>query len=484
MPATKPLGNFEVLGIRRRGFQATKTPIAAAVSLYGRNALAVDASSSTGQIYSGYTPTIYAAPAALGSGSGASEANAMSLAAAVLSRSPGDIVGLVPGTFSGIGTQTSNNPIFKVTSSGTALNPIIFVAKYPAVYNYGTPALLSEIRSSNPTAPSPTISYNTPVIGAVGADYVRFIGLYANQTYAPPRPSNGTFLANESDHVWFEDCVIDQIVLPDTDNFNAMFMRGSNNFVIRNCRFSGGYDVTGDNNHNPSAITTYGCLDFLIEHNELEGVCGGIFIKGSHFAGVCNSGIIRYNKSSGASQSFAEIACIQPSSSGVQAYQNLSIRDRQGIVFDDSTIAFCTDISVYSNTIVDAVTVAVRMDNGTALTNCVLRDNVLAFTGATSAKAISCAHSIAPITSNYNLFSEAGGSFQADNNGSTYTGLTGVSGWQTGSSKDANSTEESPGFTNAGADNYRRAGADTSSSTGGKRGCYITGSEEIGVEAA
>lgn len=449
-----------------------------------RGLMQVQFAAGSSLLYYGYTPTIYAAPADVGTGDGSSEANAMDLMTALVDMSPGDIVGLIPGTYSDTGSETSNDPIFKVTDSGTALNPIIVVAKYPAVYNYGTPANLSEIRSSNPTAPSPTIPYNTPVIGAVGADYVRFIGLYANMAYAPPRPSNGTFLMQESDHCWFEACVVDQIQLPDTDNFNALFMRGSNNAVVRNCRFSGGYDGTGSTNHNASAITTYGCLDMLIEHNEFPDANGGIFVKGSHFASIGNSGDIRYNVATDCSQSLCEVAVVEPSSAGVDVYQNLSIRCRQGVVFDASAAAWCTDTRVYNNTLVDAVQACVQMDATTALTNCTVKDNVIAFTASSSAKAISSAGSITPVDCNYNLLSEAGGSFQGDNNGSTYTGLTGPTGWQTGSGEDANSTEESPGFTNVGADNYRRAGADTSSSTGGKRGCYITGTEEIGVEAA
>jgi hypothetical protein len=60
----------------------------------------------------------------------------------------------------------------------------------------------------------------------------------------------------------------------------------------------------------------------------------------------------------------------------------------------------------------------------------------------------------------------------------------GIANWQAASGRDTNSSVGNPSFDNAAAFNFKRTGSgDTGSSTGGVRGCYITGSEEIGLRA-
>jgi hypothetical protein len=78
-------------------------------------------------LYNGYTPTVYAAPSALGSGNGSSKANATTLKAALNAASAGTIIGVADGTYSDSTAlwYVSFNP----AASGTEADPIVIVAE-------------------------------------------------------------------------------------------------------------------------------------------------------------------------------------------------------------------------------------------------------------------------------------------------------------------------------------------------------------------
>jgi hypothetical protein len=478
MPATKSLGEFEVLGFRRRGFSSTITPFQAAMAKYGRQAVIIGESPVSGQIYSGYTPDIYAAASAIGTGSGNSEANAMPLLTALstVSSAGTGTVGVVTGTPSAPASGGARwTPIFRVTGSGTVGSPIRVVAKYPTTDYPDNTELWTELRSSTPFAVGS--NSNVAVCGVTpGVSNVQWIGFYLNQTYAPPRPSNGTVVASyNTTNVLIEKFTMDQTVNPDNDNFDSFYLEDSENTIIRNCLIRGG---AGDSsvNHNASSITTYGCINFLFEHIEFAGVNGAFFIKGSNpnNSAQFNSGIIRYNKCSGANQAFIELA---NQTDGVSVYQNLGYRNRLGIWFDASGSGTIANSYVRNNTMVDNSEANYGSDTTNFGASLDFQKNISAFTAASSAFHVNFgADDVADFSPfDDNLYHEVGGSGDFRKSSTSYSGL---SAWAAAIGKEASSAETSPGFTDSASDNYHR----TSYADG--RGCYITGTEEIGVEAA
>jgi hypothetical protein len=78
-------------------------------------------------VYNGYTPTIYAAPSALGNGSGSSEANAATLRDALDDAVAGSIIGVLDGTYSD--STATWYVAFNPANSGTSGSPVVIVAK-------------------------------------------------------------------------------------------------------------------------------------------------------------------------------------------------------------------------------------------------------------------------------------------------------------------------------------------------------------------
>jgi hypothetical protein len=445
---------------------------------------------STGVEFMGLTPTIYAAPTALGNGSGTSRANAMALSTALATAGPGSIIGVLAGIYTGTPSGVSNRPIFQPAGSGNSTTPLIIVAQYPAAQHRNVSrALLSEFRSSAPFTDKDIVyvdrptnenrwAVNNPVFGLVSKTNVLVIGLFADMQFAPPRPSNGTFLMNQCAGCTFSMCAVDQVPVPDLDNYNALFDRGNTDCTVTDFLATGGA-MSAPNNHNASVITAYGAIRGRWLRVTGVGVNCLLFMKGSH-NGIGNSGLIQYCKSTGASQSAIEVSEVQPGGGGIDVLNNLSIRDNIGFKYDDAVAARCTDIRVRQNTFVDSVRACILVDDTPALTNCVQMDNVCAFTAPTSARVIEANRSVAPITSNNNLFFEQGGDPGFSNAGSDVLG--GLPGWQAATSKDLLSTQGPAGFQNAANDDYRRFEIDSGSSVGGRRGSYVTNNEAIGVQ--
>jgi hypothetical protein len=422
--------------------------------------------------YAGYTPTIYAAPADVGSGDGSSEANAMDLATAMTNATAGDIVGCIPGTYIGTPSGTRWITMFKCPNSGTSGSPIVFVAKYPAAANLSNEANWSELRSDN-------TSVKNAVIGSgEGQDYQYFIGFYIDFIYVPPRPSNGTVVVGGATEVIgtrIEQFVFDQTEQVDSDNYNCIFIQNTDGVVVKNCVFR---NSSGSGNHNVSSITTYGALNTVIENNTWTSASRGVYIKGDDQGGTrFNSATIRYNlfDVSGGAVDITTVDSVE--AAGV--YNNLFVGGAKGVTYENSAASLMRNAKIERNTFVNHTVQSVYAESGLSLTGCTFKDNVVALLSSSASKMGIFASAVTNLDCDYNLYYESGASVQFDLLGSPYTGLA---AWASASSKDGNSDEADPQFVDSGAGNYRRTGSgDTGSSTGGIRGCYVSGSEQIGV---
>jgi hypothetical protein len=441
-----------------------------------------------GELFSGFTPTLFAAPTDLGTGDCSSEANACDLAQALSMVTAGGVVGILPGVYSG--PANGNAPIFGVTSSGTEDAPIRIAAKYPALYNHTTPELLSDFRNDAPFIGDVNLCEdewinNSPVYGVLAQDHVHTYGLYANQQYAPPRPSHGTFKIEDCTGCLFAEFVVDQIPTPECDNFNALFAPSTDGLIVRDALIRGGSGEPGIN-HNSCAITTYGTLDFLFEYLTFESVHCGIFIKGSANGNTRgNSGTIRYSKSTNAGRNFIEIAVVRAENevgdNRIVITENLSVNDGEvagGYSFGCiATGESCMYTDFTNNTSVAGASGGGWYFNSQVMEDMVFRDNVVAFTASNPGHPINLegdggATRFSEL--NYNLYYEEGQTPVYAQLGMTYQG---IASWRNavGGGREQQSTEESPSFDDAAAGNYYRTGTgDTGSSTGGIRGITVS----------
>lgn len=274
--------------------------------------------------YAGYTPTIYAAPTALGNGSGSSEANAMALSTALsagtlnsLPNSANRVIGLLPGLYVGAVPLNRFDPSWKPAVTGTAGSRIVIVAKYPATSLGATDAEVaassnkSELRNGAPAAnwygPGPTFGQ------ASGTNYIDWIGVYVKATLSPTGNSAGVGQLHATTGSSIKKCVLvgHQISgMSANDNRCTIFVEDANNCEIADNLI---YTMTSNlSTEDHSGIVTYNANVLDVHHNTfiLTGSPGfngsGCEFKaerdgyqtGCHFrynvvkGGLCNGGVV------------------------------------------------------------------------------------------------------------------------------------------------------------------------------------------------
>lgn len=451
--------------------------------------------------YDGLTPTLYTAPTDLGTGDGSSEANAMALIDAMPVVTAGAIVGMVPANGSGSYFFPSANTdvvYFQPVSSGTAGNPITFVAKYPALNYPLSPELWSEFRATAPVFSNRALDLNAnrPGIGSgtSGPDYIRWIGPYVNQAHTSVRPSHGVLKAgNGTQGVEFRKFRFDLVPVFATpsDNFNMIFMDSSQDTVVTQNSFYGGSAFGVFSNHNLAAICLYSAQNYTITANTFAGNNTSIFVKGT-IGGVFNYGSIESNVFIDLMLSGIEVADSAGAPDATNIENNLFVRnghanDETGAFVIDFSTQHAYNINFNQNTIVNpglggnfgqAVHVEQTNYQDFGFTN-----NVISYAPTVSHRGMIFGNfggntPSTETTSNYNLWFGAGGDIRFEDITGIYFG---VPDWFTNTGHDANSTTAEPGYADPITDDYRRFGPDNGSSTGGRRGAYVTNTELIGA---
>lgn len=476
MPRTQPPTEFEVLGFRRRGFSATGTPSTANVSFGGLAAVISGDSPVQGQIYAGFTPTIYAAPASVGTGDGSSEGNARSLALVLTEVSQGAIVGCIPGVYSIARGARSNTPAWHPTNSGTLASPIKIVAKYAAtsLSSVATNADRTEFLHTGASAYNGTNS--GPLYGSNGRNYIHWIGIYCDETDFYTKSDNGpVYLAGCTGCV-IEDAVIDMnpsaLWVP-SDNHNCIRIgEGTANTidaVIRNCRMTSAYTNSNDDS-NAAAIMLYGAENFVIENCEIANCNSVIYVKGGGLGGTVNSGEIRYNYLHDGD--YIRVQFTDPTGL-VKVHHNVFESMLNSAVLLNQS---CDNFEFYSNTVVMDVAITnggFFVNTGAAAeTGLVCRDNIFYGTGANRYGVRAGALTASWGTLSGNLYYNTAADYDWSYNGTDYTTL---GGWQ---AIEATASSSNPNFlgTGTGAEPYKRSAYDG-------KGAYETGSETIGVAA-
>lgn len=440
------------------------------------------------------TPTLYAAPTTQGTGSGNSEANAMTLTAALAAATAGSIIGVLPGVYSTAGGAERYSPAWRVNNTGTAANPIIVVAKYSAIDLAGKTGnqrwtsgdLTTVFAHSNRSELRHTgVSTNGagtggPAFGSVDVNYVWWIGLCADETTAEPHRDSGLTILWSTTGSRIMRCVLfarDPGYTTDTgDNHPNVRLENAVNCTVSDNVLYGSFAGSG---HNHCCIQRYESRGTVLEHNFTFGLHTGIYMKDQDTA---RSEIIRYNYTANPSCGI-EILNVNIGVSDIdQVYQNLIVDSTEGVIFQSQGF----NIQAHHNTIVVPATAfgsAAAWVSHFAGTGCYMRESIIVGTSG-SAFVDQSFRTAAVNGSNYNRYFRTGTTFSARYNGLTHSSLA---AWQAATGQDANSSVGTPSFVNQASGDYHLVGGSaclTMSSTGGPVGCYITGSETIGPRYA
>lgn len=276
----------------------------------------------------------------------------------------------------------------------------------------------------------------------------------------------------------------------DGDNYNVIQLHSAFDAKVRDCLVVGGFDATGSRNE--SVLTCYGAHNVVISNNELRDVTTGIFVKGTGNGG--NYGLIEKNKITGVRYG------ITPATTAAAGVDTMTIKHNLIIGaagtatgalldWDNASATESRYFVVEHNTIIgkgDEELGQVAVDSGSlAGTGNRFRHNITAkFLGSTQVTVNIQGDVSGWAEWNYNRYYENGNTVQYHSAPTTYNG---VAAWTAGTGLDANSTDGDPGFVDQAAGNYRLVGGSpclTLSSTGGPIGCYIDGTEEVGLRAA
>lgn len=434
-----------------------------------------------------YTPTHYVTATATGSGDGSLQ-NPWTLTQAMANAVAGNAVQVAPGIYEGASTGDGLSPTFRPSHDGNPTQPIVFFAQYPAATE-SNPANWSRLRRIGPA--------DSPLIGAGGdgayRNHIIIDGFYFNYNEGAMPSTRGIIYlgfgntGNKVRRNRFDRANLG--AADNNDNYNCIQIHSSAYAEIADNLFYGGYDPTGS--HNESCITTYGALNFVIEHNTFEGVTTGIYVKGS-FGGVGNQGRIRFNRFLG----FRSGVELTENENGgtVEVYQNLfydwnGTNSTAAIVFENSVAPEHRNFIVHHNTIISpapgGTAGPVYVESLIDMTANVFRDNIVASIEPGNTQVLINAFDVASLGNfaqwDYNLYYNNGATPTFALNGLIHSGM---SAWQAASGRDSNSITTAPQFVDATAKNFRLVNnnqtALTASSTGGPLGCYLTGNEVIG----
>jgi hypothetical protein len=449
-------------------------------------------------IYNGLTPTVYAAPSAVGSGSGANEANAMAYSTwqnASGNKPAGTVLGLLPGVYSMPTGGERFEPAFRTRASGTSGNPIRIVAKYSAIdlagkaagASWTTSDLATVFAHANRTEFRHTGTWTAPNGGStsgpsfgcgLGAseNYVEWNGICADEQHNIPHRDTGAAVLFGCTGSAVKRCVIygrnSWYTTETSDNHPGVRVEGATSCtvsdnVIYGFRNSGGPGGTTNGSHNHSGIQRYESIGTIVENNYTFGCHTGIYLKDQDIA---RDEIVRRNICKDVECGIEILNTNESTSTTDEVYQNLIHGPLECLILQ----AEGRNINVYNNTFVGPMTSAGSAAGVVAHfadTGCSIRNNI--FYGTSGSMFIDEQfRSAAVIPSNYNLFYRSGTQFTCRYNGVTSSSLA---TWRSNTGQDLNSLVSDPLFTDAANGDFSLTVSSpgrTLSDIGGQVGAY------------
>lgn len=211
----------------------------------------------------------------------------------------GDIVRVAAGTYTTAGTGGRFDVAYNPANSGTAGNPIQFVADGTVSLRLGSGA--------------------GPVIGSGGRHYIVWDGFSIDETTAAPVADTGPVTVLAGNGVILRNLSLRGINAPWQDNHNGIRIEGANGTIVQGNLIHGFGSATG-RGQNDSAIMLYDSNDTVIENNELHSSGAGVFVKGQHDGQTQRRTVIRRNLIYNMS---AQGLTIGPAARDGRTYQNV-----------------------------------------------------------------------------------------------------------------------------------------------------------------
>lgn len=478
---------------------------------------------SISQALFSYTATHYVAPWASVAGAASDEEDmgATAWANATNSGTPttlgtwkarataGTYTRCAPGTYTGASQGDRWVAVWAPANSGSSGNPIVLFAQYPAATNRNNPELWSNVSrpwSTYDAAARGPIFNNGPGTNGGNTDII-YDGFAVDESVSRSGASSGLFQLHVAERCEWRRMLVDRRNVSDYNTWSSGSGYNGNSFfndTAIDCK-NRDFLILSTNsltNHNDAAVEVYNSPNYIHEYGEAENG-RGIFIKENRYdAGLggllgqppyVTSSITRYCK-------FTDCLAAVEHQQGVtnDVYQNLFIDCAQAFAIDAGPDrAGQITMNYYNNTVVMATGpsgYACWWEDGNGCdlsSSCVFKDNIVYGRSGFTGRLVAAVNTETLwnwsdwLLNNNCYFVEGGGTLTfVDKNGSN---VTGIANWRTVTSDEANSITSDPQFVSAASDNFRLASngqaALTASSTGGPVGCYITGTEEIGIRA-
>lgn len=448
--------------------------------------------------YDGLTPTRYVSGTATGTGDGLSEGNPWTIDQAITSGA-GQIIGVLPGTVTRSIAPTSTVTAINLPS-GTSSNPTIFVGKYnPNV----------EVSTANWTYMSNGVTSGNngcPTFGSVSRNWVQWRNLVLDETNARPRIGDG----NGTGPILFSDAnnfmarnirVLCQFIDNSGDNLSGIQIRESGSTgggLLENIYVQNRRPTASSQAVNCAAVTHFSTKNITVRNCYFYNCSTGNYHKEDNSGTGLGGVITQYCIFDTIENAIRVHDANSPAMSGFgnppnQVTQNLFLNCTNALEFRFG--GFTTSPSyfqVINNTCINTTQfIYLNFQQTSGLNNCLIRNNLI--DASTNVFYIEDSNTAAQgyVTNGFAC------SYNSQR-GSTRYGRT-SSGNQTTAANFNTATNMAPNSTDIGGatsavfinntglatGNYRlvpsTSPARNLSNTGGPIGCYITGTETIGL---
>lgn len=414
-------------------------------------------------------PTRWVTVDAAGGGDG-SMARPWTLAEAMASAGPGDVVEVGPGTYDAPATGTRYEPAWNPASSGTVEAPIVFCARHPAVHSATE---RSELRATGGAGPSPTF-------GTHGRDHVTWDGFFVNEADSPSTPDTGPVVVWDSEDVTISRCLIQGATIARDDNHNGIRLEVVRDVRVIDNRIVGIRNASdGGYSRNHAGIMTYDASHVVIEHNEIADCDSGMYLKGDHEGDGFPNGAFSVRSNWIHDIELMAIAIIsvdEVDGTGSEIAHNFIHDTSAGLLFTDLGGLVPAQIDVHHNTFVDTTGIA---PFATTMYGVTIRDNLVAgsvfyyTTWDAAAVALVTSHGF----SSHHNFGDPGFRWIESEAGYRHD----LTEWRAFSSFDVRSVVGDSMIDRATGRLAAGSPARTASSSGGPVGCSVVGDEIFGV---
>jgi hypothetical protein len=327
-----------------------------------------------------------------------------------------------------------------------------------------------------------------PVLGPLsGSNYVVFDGFFVAEVDARAANSGGVIQLHGTTGSQYRRCVVDRDGAPayaSGANGNALYFEATIDCSVIDCMFLN-RPVQLSNVHNDASIQIYNSANYLIQHCTFDNALDGIYPKeNDRGAPYVQSGRILYNKFLNCIRSLEVQQGVTTEVAYNLMYLPSALNEQMFLIDGLSDPRVGTlDFNIHHNTIVvSGSNHAFSVENDADIGPSIFENNIIYAVAGHTGRFLRCTVAStewswsADWSLDDNCYFTAGTLTFLNSDGST---VTGIANWRTAVSDEASTITDDPRFVSLALHDYRlQAGSPASG-----KGCYVTGSEEIGVRA-